>query len=102
MARKYFFKLGGSYANANKMDAEINEFISTLDASLINSEFDLKKFKQGITDKVEEIHRSHPRCKNIPLTIWSFSKVDESLTCGCTRGTIYDINQEFKTPQNEN
>jgi hypothetical protein len=97
MVKKYFFKLGGSFANANKMDAEINEFILTLDGSLINSEDDLKKFKQAITDKVEEIHRDHPRCKNIPLSIWSFSKVDESLTCGCSRGTIYDILQEFKT-----
>jgi len=97
MANKYFFKLQMSLSHKNKMDEEINQFLNSLDATLINSSIDLKIFKAKIKLKVKEIHDAHPRCKPIELSIWSFSKIDRAVRCGCTSGTIYNVKIEFQT-----
>ena len=96
MTDKYFFKVLMSYAAKNRMDEEINKYFKALDASLINSRSDLTNFRKSVRAKVKEIHTAYPRCKNIPLDIYSLSGIDETLNCGSTHAVIYRIDNEFK------
>jgi len=102
MANKFLFKVLMSYMSKNNMDEEINKYFKSLDATLINNRAELTSFRKTIRAKVKDIHAAHPRCKNIPLDIFSLSGEDEICNCGSTHSIIYRINQEFKTPQDEN
>jgi len=79
------------------MDEEINKYFRSLDATLITNRYELNGFKKTVKEKVKEIHAAHPRCKDIPLDIFSLSGEDQICNCGSTHGIIYTIHQEFKT-----
>lgn len=96
MTNKFLFKMQMSYVAKNKMDGEINEYFRSLDAMLINGRSDLTSFRREARAKVKEIHEAHPRCKNIPLDIFSLSGEDETVKCGSTHATIYTVKDEFK------
>ena len=96
---KFLFKMDHCLTAKNNMDKEINEFLYSIDGSLIHSSEDLELFKDILQDRISEIHSKHPRCKELRLNIWSFSKEDQiAVSCGCSSAKIYFVQQNFMQP----
>lgn len=95
----FLFKMDHCLNSKNKMDAEINKFLFSMDGTLIHSSEDLEYFKDLLQERVEEIHSRHPRCKQLRLNIWSLYNEDQiAVSCGCSSAKIYSAKQNFMQP----
>ena len=64
---QYFFKVGHTYTDKNKLYKELREWIQLQHGTLINGKDGLKAFKKMLKDKVGELCVKHNRCKPISI-----------------------------------
>lgn len=96
MKKRYFFKVLMNYSRRNNLDTEIGKLLNSYDALLIESPESLENFLNLLRSEIEKLHQEYSRCKEIELDIWSLSGTDQSVRCGSTDATIFNVEQRFE------
>ncbi|MBK5213609.1 MAG: hypothetical protein JJE55_08125 [Flavobacteriaceae bacterium] len=95
--KKYFFKIGITYTDKNKLYAAVGEYMNSMDAHLIFEDVGLTTFIELLQVHMAHFNKEHSRCKPLTLDVWKFD--DESDTqvqvSGCFSATIYSVKNEW-------
>lgn len=71
---------GHHLATKNKLQTAVQNYLKSIDRTLILGDDKLKLFKKSVLKKIEELNQEHSRCKPIQAFWWSSDKNDFNLS----------------------
>lgn len=96
--KKHFFKIGMQYVPKNNLHKEVQEYIESLDGSLLSGgEKGVKAFRNLIRNKIVELNRKHYRCQpvEIDFTYDTMEKSERVSLSSCFYADIFPVNHEL-------